>query len=46
MGNSLSQKKLLIVSGLGRGGGGSKNLFFGGGGAKTKTGEKLTGTEG
>ena len=28
------------------GGGGSKNLFFGGGGAKTKTGEKLTGTEG
>ena len=29
--------------------GGSKNLFFfffGGGGAKTKTGEKLTGTEG
>ena len=45
MGNSLSQKKLLIVSGLGRGGG-SKNLFFGGGGAKTKTGEKLTGTEG
>ena len=45
MGNSLSQKKLLIVSGLGRGGGFEESFFLGGG-AKTKTGEKLTGTEG
>ena len=48
MGNSLSQKRwvLLIVSGLGWDGGVRRIFFFGGGGAKTKTGEKSTGTEG